>query len=265
MGQRGVVAAGGNEFEEVEEEDGSFVFLLESVCPYTTMLRDACKVALVGVATYSAYQLTVVVVDAFVDAFWSEVERLTIRDIEKHYEVLGVIGELMCALGFTISGKTSTIYRARRKSDGTLVALKVISKLSFYAFESKAFETERRILSTLMHPNIVTLLGSDSMTWSNQLVLELSADGSVRAWMECDVGVSLCPRSWSSQRAARSPVDHADHGCGALPLQELQHSPSRHQTGEHPHFPNALLFEVAHGAILQCNRSGEFSQLQAVW
>ena len=92
----------------------------------------------------------------------------------------------------TISGKTSTIYKAQRKSDGVIVALKVISKLNVYALESQAFDTERRILSVLMHPNIVSLLGSESTLFYSQLDLELSKDGSVRVRGIYDIGVRLC-------------------------------------------------------------------------
>lgn len=157
------------------------------------MLRGACKVALAGVTAFSAYQLTLFVADELGNAFQSGVEWLIVRDIEREYEVLGEIGEWTWSVQLTISGKTSTIYKARRKSDGKLVALKVISSLNIYAFESKAFDTEQRILSTLMHPNIITLLGSESTLFYSQLELELSTDGSVRVCVVCDIVVQLCP------------------------------------------------------------------------
>ena len=143
-------------------------------------------------AAFSAYQLTLVVADELGDAFQSGVEWLIVQDIGKQYEVLEKIGEWVSSFQLTISGKTSTIYKARRKSDGVIVALKVISKLNIYALESKAFDTERRILSVLIHPNIVSLLGSESTLFYSQLDLELSKDGSVRVRGICDIGVRLC-------------------------------------------------------------------------
>lgn len=229
------------------------------------MLRDACKVALAGVAAFSAYQLTLVVADELGDAFQSGVEWLIVQDIGKQYEVLEKIGEWVSSFQLTISGKTSTIYKARRKSDGVIVALKVISKLNVYALESKAFDTERRILSVLMHPNIVSLLGSESTLFYSQLDLELSKDGSVRVRGIYDIGVRLCSCSWSPQRAARTPDDHTDARRNSLSLQRLWHSPSRHQAREHSHIPNALLLEIIYGTVLQCDCSGEFAQLQTVW
>lgn len=78
------------------------------------------------------------------------------------------------------SGKTSKIYKVRRKRDGEILALKVLSKCNIYVLESNAFDNERFILSRANHPNIINLIGSDSKLMYQQLELELAPDGSVR-------------------------------------------------------------------------------------
>ena len=89
------------------------------------------------------------------------------------------------------SGKTSKIYKVRRKRDGEILALKVLSKCNIYVLESNAFDNERFILSRANHPNIINLIGSDSKLMYQQLELELAPDGSVRVRLLSDYSYYL--------------------------------------------------------------------------
>lgn len=100
-------------------------------------------------------------------------------------------GSLIC------SGKTSMIYKVRRKNDGMILALKVLNKSNIYVLESNAFDNERCILSRANHPNIIHLLGSDSKLMYQQLELEVAPDGSVCVWTLFDIVIVLCSQTWS--------------------------------------------------------------------
>lgn len=93
------------------------------------------------------------------------------------------------------SGKTSVIYKVRRKRDGKILALKVLSKFNIYVLESNAFDTERSILSRANHPNILRLIGSDSKLMYQQLELEVASDGSV---CDCFSFEYSCSRMYTS-------------------------------------------------------------------
>lgn len=138
-----------------------------------SILREAGKYAIVGVAGFSLYQLTVDLVyqtGSFVNNCF---EWFIVKRIQKEYDILGILG----------SGKTSKIYKVRRKRDGEILALKVLSKCNIYVLESNAFDNERFILSRANHPNIINLIGSDSKLMYQQLELELAPDGSLLSYV----------------------------------------------------------------------------------
>ena len=66
--------------------------------------------------------------------------------IADRYEILGRIAE----------GGMSTVYRARRRSDGTIVALKILRDQYVADREFlERFAREARAAETLTHPNVV--------------------------------------------------------------------------------------------------------------
>ena len=77
------------------------------------------------------------------------------------------------------SGKTSTIYKVRRKDTNCVMAIKVLSKFNFIALESSAFTVEQYILERVDHPHIVSFYGSSSTFLYNLLEIECATDGSV--------------------------------------------------------------------------------------
>ncbi|KAJ8932532.1 hypothetical protein NQ318_000649 [Aromia moschata] len=75
------------------------------------------------------------------------------------YEVIGTLGE----------GSFGRVYKAKQISDGTFVALKVISKRGRSAKELKGFRRECEIQRDLHHPNIIQML--DSFETENEIVV----------------------------------------------------------------------------------------------
>jgi len=77
---------------EGKEEVYSFILLLVSVCSGMSILREAGKYAIVGVAGFSLYQLTVDLVyqtGSFVNNCF---EWFIVKRIQKEYDILGILG-----------------------------------------------------------------------------------------------------------------------------------------------------------------------------
>lgn len=75
------------------------------------------------------------------------------------YKVIGTLGE----------GSFGRVYKAKQISDGSLVALKVISKRGRSNKELKGFRRECEIQRNLHHPNIIQML--DSFETENEIVV----------------------------------------------------------------------------------------------
>ncbi|XP_033220643.1 serine/threonine-protein kinase fused isoform X2 [Belonocnema kinseyi] len=75
------------------------------------------------------------------------------------YEVLGQVGE----------GSFGQVYKAKKRSDGDIVAFKVIRKRGRSAKEIKSLRQECKIQRNLHHPNIVQML--DSFETDNEIVV----------------------------------------------------------------------------------------------
>jgi len=75
--------------------------------------------------------------------------------IEQHYEILQTLGE----------GAQGTVFRARERKTGRVVALKKMKKFDPAAVER--FRKEARVLMNVNHPNLVTLYDvvSDGQEW----------------------------------------------------------------------------------------------------
>ncbi|XP_057667602.1 serine/threonine-protein kinase fused isoform X1 [Diorhabda carinulata] len=75
------------------------------------------------------------------------------------YEVIGTLGE----------GSFGRVYKAKQRSSGSFVALKVISKRGRSVKELKGFRRECEIQRDLHHPNIIQML--DSFETENEIVV----------------------------------------------------------------------------------------------
>ncbi len=92
-----------------------------------------------------------------------------------HYELLAVLGE----------GGAGTVYRARDRRSGQVVALKVLSAaLARNPLMLKRFEREFELASALDHPNIVRALHHGCSSGTPYLVMELVPGESVGARLE---------------------------------------------------------------------------------
>jgi serine/threonine protein kinase len=72
-------------------------------------------------------------------------------DLGERYEIIDVIGK----------GGMGTVYKAKDKTDGTIVAIKVLKEeLVSNPAISKRFEQEALAVSRLNHPNLIAVKGS---------------------------------------------------------------------------------------------------------
>ncbi len=91
------------------------------------------------------------------------------------YEIMGKIGP----------GGMGAVYLARRNSDGTSVAVKVmLSKVKVYDDAREVFKREIDVTLRLTHPNIVSLLDHGSADNLFYFIMEYCEGGSVQALME---------------------------------------------------------------------------------
>jgi eukaryotic-like serine/threonine-protein kinase len=80
----------------------------------------------------------------------SDDDALEFGDSIEQYEILRTLGQ----------GGSGTVYQARHIADGTIVALKILQANSHLDDEQrKRFRREARMLTSLRHPNIVSVLG----------------------------------------------------------------------------------------------------------
>lgn len=109
-------------------------------------------------------------------------------DISKNYEILDLIG----------FGGFADVYRARRKKDDMIVALKVPRLAQFETVQPTAFLDEAELWSRLRHPNIVSVYeyGTKPYPW---MIIEYMEEGSLRKRIgqqtleEClDVTMKVC-------------------------------------------------------------------------
>ncbi len=92
-------------------------------------------------------------------------------DLGERYEIMGVIG----------NGGMGTVYKARDKTDGNIVAIKVLKAgLVSNLNVSKRFEQEALAVSRLNHPNLIAVKGSGkSPSGAPYIVMEYFAGGSL--------------------------------------------------------------------------------------
>lgn len=85
------------------------------------------------------------------------------------------------------SGKTSTIYKVRRKTDSQIMAIKVLSKLNFIVLQSNAFHVEKTLLERVSHPHIVSYYGASSTPLYDLIEMECATDSSVGSIIQMNV------------------------------------------------------------------------------
>lgn len=89
---------------------------------------------------------------------------------------------LLDALG---SGTMGSVYRAERKSDGSIVALKVLSGALVHHAEAVArFLVEIRATMTLRHPNIITAIDADRDGHRLWMAMEYIEGRDVKTWLK---------------------------------------------------------------------------------
>src|SRR5262249_32983893 len=120
--------------------------------------------------------------------------------------------ELLEKLG---TGGMGVVYRARRKEDGTLVALKTIRPASVASPRVvQRFLREASILQQLNHPNIVRFLGSGEMGDVLYFVMEL-VEGTDAARLLLKQGALPVARAVQLTRQLLSGLEYA-HASGFI-------------------------------------------------
>ena len=124
----------------------------------------------------------------------------------KQYEVMDLLGE----------GGMALVFRARRKSDGRLVALKVVREDQLRDPEARArFEREADLAVRLRHQNVVETLGVvDIPPRGRALVLELMTAGNLSGLLKQEGRLAVQRVVSLLQDAARG-LEYA-HGMGVI-------------------------------------------------
>ncbi len=106
-------------------------------------------------------------------------------------------------------GGMGMVYRARRREDGHIVAVKVIRKDRLQHEESvRRFRREAQAAARLSHPNIVSVLDSDHAGDTHFLVMEYVAGSTLEKVVETDGPLSV-PDACECIRQAALGLQHA--------------------------------------------------------
>ncbi len=99
--------------------------------------------------------------------------------IDEEYQIEALIGR----------GAFGTVYRAKQKSLGRDVALKVLSSEDAGPKELERFLSEARLLAALNHPNVVQIYGLGSYQTKPYLVMELLSGHTLKVVVEAPVSL----------------------------------------------------------------------------
>jgi len=114
---------------------------------------------------------------------WNRFQQWRRRHWIAHYKILAPLGE----------GAMGIVYRARDRSNGKEVALKVIHPKALSEPDIRVrFERESQILATLDHPNIVKVFAAGYWQGTGYIAMEWLTGGSLKARIQKQTGMEQC-------------------------------------------------------------------------
>ena len=155
------------------------LFSIYSICSETSMTNTIARYVIAGVCVVVVYQFCEDVLALVKETFRSFIEKRIMNDLVRSYEIDKTLGWYSFHPSIICSGKTSIIYRAKRISDGKIIAVKVINAFDPILIRSNAFMNEWSILERCHHPNIVSFFGTRQSMLYKVLEIEYSSDGCV--------------------------------------------------------------------------------------